>query len=218
MPVGWPHLFADAWRTSSSAVAARQISPGEWRSAAAYCDAWARSEDGAHACWAALQRELTRAQTPACPQALIRSSTPVLNHVIHGTGVEEAPLITHWCMYLATLAVWTYVSILDGHHPLLESYVKLPTSIGGEVTVEPLRARQAAMDYLKRMLSVKSPNELAYVPDKNRCASIIAYVVHLASQFNRGILTEPRKVLTGLLVEHAPLAGPSMSRSAREGS
>lgn len=81
----------------------------------------------------------------------------------------------------------------------------LPDLVGGDVIVDSIRARKSAMSYLKRMLSVKSANELAYVADKNRCGAIIAYVVHLASQFNRGILTEPRRVLTGLLVEHAPL-------------
>ena len=43
-------------------IAGRAISPGEWTAANTYVHAWAKSQDGAYACYTAIERKSRRVQ------------------------------------------------------------------------------------------------------------------------------------------------------------
>ena len=61
-------------------IAGRSISPGEWTAANTYVHAWAKSQDGAYACYTAIERELSRVEPSDLPnkQYYIRSTDGVL--------------------------------------------------------------------------------------------------------------------------------------------
>lgn len=97
------------------------------------------------------------------------------------------------------MVIWTFVSILDGHDRLLESYV-LPSP--PRVKIEPSLARRDAITYLDHLLTCPHPFDLPELAEKNRCGGVVAYTAYLAGTLGRGIMDESRDVLVGLLMEH----------------
>lgn len=61
-------------------IAGRSISPGEWTAANTYVHAWARSQDGAYACYTAIEREFPLSSS-------YTSSSLSVSHA--GTATEE---------------------------------------------------------------------------------------------------------------------------------
>ncbi|WVQ85772.1 hypothetical protein IAT38_007939 [Cryptococcus sp. DSM 104549] len=176
-------IFAGADR-----IASRPISPGEWAAANKYVGTWARSQDAAYSCWAALQ---------------------LLSEVYRWSGdarFSSAPSIVPWSLYIASLVVWTYTSVLDGHDNLRESYIiPVPSTHATSppsARIEPSLALRGATAYLAKMLACSHPFELADIPGKNKCAPIIAYTAHITGGLIRGTMEECRTVLVGLLLEY----------------
>lgn len=99
------------------------------------------------------------------------------------------------------MVIWTYSTVLEGPGCLLEPYL-IPASTDGhepvDLTIEPSLARRDALDYLAR-LQKATASELPDVPNKNRCAGVLAYTAYLAGTLGRGIMDESRNVLMKLL-------------------
>ncbi|WWC64355.1 uncharacterized protein I303_106965 [Kwoniella dejecticola CBS 10117] len=169
-------------------IAGRPISPGEWAAANMYVNSWAKSQDGAYCCHGALR---------------------LLAHVFRWSSETkfQRTSMVPWCVYLATLIVWSYASALDGLDSLQAPFIIItPSSRTGhldhQVRIEPSLAQRSAMEYLENALSCEHPFALPSVKDKNKCAGIVAYTAYLAGTLKRGVMEECRTVLLGLLTEH----------------
>ncbi|WRT70414.1 uncharacterized protein IL334_007412 [Kwoniella shivajii] len=168
-------------------ITGRPISPGEWAAANVYVNSWAKSQDAAYCCHSALQ---------------------LLAHVFRWSSETRFQItsMVPWCVYVATLVVWSYGSALDGHDTLQAPFVIISPSRTStakhNVRIEPSLARKSALEYLDDVLSCEHPFALHQVKDKNKCAGIIAYTAYLAGTLKRGVMDECRTVLLGLLTEH----------------
>nr|XP_019010114.1 uncharacterized protein I206_04582 [Kwoniella pini CBS 10737]OCF48895.1 hypothetical protein I206_04582 [Kwoniella pini CBS 10737] len=169
-------------------IAGRPISPGEWAAANIYVNSWAKSQDGAYCCHGALR---------------------LLAHVFRGSSEIkfQRTSMVPWCVYIASLIVWSYASALDGLDSLQAPFIIItPSSRVGhldhQVRIEPSLAQRSAIEYLDNFLSCEHPFALPSVKDKNKCAGIVAYTAYLAGTLNRGVMEECRTVLLGLLTEH----------------
>ncbi|KAK6909640.1 hypothetical protein I203_103661 [Kwoniella mangroviensis CBS 8507] len=167
-------------------IAGRPISPGEWAAANVYVNSWAKSQDGAYCCFAALR---------------------LLAHVFRWSSETkfQRTSMVPWCVYLAALVIWSYSSALEGHDPLLAPFILITLGSSNSnplVRIEPSLAQRSAIDYLDDLLSVDHPFSLPSIKDKNRCAGVVAYTAYLAGTLKRGVMEECRAVLLGLLTEH----------------
>ncbi|WVW85934.1 hypothetical protein I302_107972 [Kwoniella bestiolae CBS 10118] len=167
-------------------IAGRPISPGEWAAANVYVNSWAKSQDGAYCCHAALR---------------------LLAHVFRWSSETkfQRTSMVPWCVYLAALVIWSYSSALEGPDPLLAPFILITSSstTSHQVRIEPSLAQRSAIDYLDNLLSVDHPFSLPSVKGKNKCAGLVAYTAYLAGTLKRGVMEECRTVLLGLLTEHA---------------
>lgn len=162
------------------AIAGRPVSPGEWAGASAYVHSWARSQDGADSCAAAV--------------ALLDS----VFMWAHESRSPSVASIVPWCCYVASLVIWAYAAVHEGPEDAerpLEAYI-LPQADGG-VKIEPSLARRDALDYLVR-LRVR-PDDLPAVPHKNRCAGPLAYTAYLTATLGRSAMEDNKSVLLRLL-------------------
>lgn len=162
-------------------IAGRTISPGEWAGANAYVHTWARSVDGANSFMTAID--------------LLESVFRWAHERRHPTVASIIP----WCCYIAALLVWTYATVHEGPDETSSLQPYILHLGGGEAKIEPSLARRDAQDYLARMAHVRAL-DLHRVPNKNKCAGVVAYSAHIALMLGRSTMDDNRGVLMRLLM------------------